>query len=187
LLRSQTFVRLAKTGGLSQEEVDLLYKRAARYARQDESTEDSAWVDFVRFVSGDTGYAVPVSALLRIVALDHLSHVPGGASHVPGVFAYRGEVLSGHDLAAYLGVSQLGEPSWALIVDHKGQRLGLLAEEITDLLPISPAEVQPVPLTLGPRGGGFQGILSDGTLLIQPEVLLQDPGFVYAFPPPASP
>lgn len=187
LLRSQSFVRLARTEGISQEDVDLLYKRAARYARQDESSEDNGSIDFVGFVRGDTGYAVPVTALLRIIPLEGLSHVPGGAAHVPGVFAYRGEVLSAHDLAAYLGVSEPHEPSWALIVDFKGQRLGLLADEITNLFRNSVSEVQPVPLTLGPRGSGFQGILRDGTLLVQPKTLLEDPGFLYAFPPPAAP
>ena len=187
LLRSHSFVRQAADGGLSSADVDLLYARAERYARRGESIEDAEVEDYVGFVRCGTSYAIPVLCLQRIVTLDHLNRIPGGPAHVPGVFAYRGEILSAHDLAAFLGVSELERPSWALIVDGPVGALGLLADEITTLFPVREGDVRGVPLTLGERGAGFSGILTDGTLLVRPTVLFEDPAFVYAFGAPRSP
>jgi purine-binding chemotaxis protein CheW len=100
---------------------------------------------------------------------------------VPGVFHFRGELLSAHDLAAWMGGSAPNQPGWTLVVEHGGMRLGLLADEVIGIDRLASSQLGPVPVTLGGRGVCFQGVLGGQRLLLEPERLFSTPAFFRAF------
>jgi chemotaxis signal transduction protein len=167
--------------GLREDEVALLLQRASRYAQKPEERAGDI-SEAVIFVRGPTRYAAPLSALREVRPLRTFCRVPGAAAAVPGLIHYRGEILSVHDLAAFMDPTAAGkDASWVLVAEHRGERIALLGDEIIDIEAFSAARVLPVPITFGERGACFEGVLPGGTLLLSPPRLFAIEGFFCAF------
>jgi chemotaxis signal transduction protein len=161
-------------------EAELLKRRAARYAHRP-TTEEGELVELVAFSRGEGHYALPLLALREIRPLRHLARIPGASPVVPGVFHFHGELLSGHDLACWLGGGARAPASQVLVVEHGGARLGLLADDVAGIERMVASQLGPVPVTLGERGACFRGVLGGQRLLLEPERLFSTPAFFRAF------
>jgi chemotaxis signal transduction protein len=164
-----------------QAEIELLRARAVRYARQ-EHTVDRNSPDAVVFERGGSQYGILVTDLREIRPLRRLCRIPGASRVVPGVFYYRGEILSAHDLGNLLLDRELsGAPPWVLVLEHHGERIGLLADSIIDIVSVPSARLRPPPMTFGEMADGFLGIIDGGALLVNPARLLASTRFANAF------
>jgi len=147
-------------------ELAVLEARARHYARSQDA-EQGARLEIIVFRRAETRYALPVAALREVREVAGFQALPGASATVPGAFAYRGEILSLHDLAAFLG-SSAELPDWSLVVEHEGRRLGILADEIQGVEEVFIDEIRPIPLTFAKAGGLFRGLVSGETLLLNP-------------------
>lgn len=177
---SMTAVAERVFAGLSQAEIALLQARAARYARSVEEGREQV-ADAVVFARGEARYAVPLESLREIRPLRQLCKIPGAARHVPGVFHYRGEIVSVHDVEAFLGGAMSPVAAWVLIVEHEQERIGLMADEVIGVEPAPPSAISPVPVTMGEAAACFQGLLGRESLLLSPARLFSTPAFHSAF------
>lgn len=169
------------TAGLTAADVDLLRRRAARYAKEAEAAAVDV-TDAAVFARGRVRYAVPLASLREIRPLRHLCRIPSASRIVPGVVHYRGEILSVHDLESFLAEQASGaEPNWVLVVEHEAERLGLMADEVIGIEPVAAGQLRPLPVTLGDRSACFQGILDGGVLMLKPAQLFSTPAFFAAF------
>ncbi|MFO0580568.1 MAG: chemotaxis protein CheW [Polyangia bacterium] len=169
--------------GLTPSELELLKARAARYAK---ATAEAAhdMLESVIFTRGSGRYGVVLSVLREIRPLQSVCLLPGASPVVPGVLYYRAELLSVHDLSAFMnpGARAAMKPApWVLIVEHEGERLGLLADAVVEIRSILTADVRPLPITLGDRSSCFKGVLEDGLLLLHAPPLFSNPHFFNAF------
>lgn len=152
--------------GLSADEIELLRWRATRYA-QKPSTDQSDQTEVIVFVRGGTRYAAALDGLREIRPLRTFCPIPGGTSLVPGVFHYRGEILSVYDLSCLLNPDASHPYSdWVVVVEHDGARIGLVVDEVIGVEPTSAGKVRPVPISLGEHTPCFQGVLDGGALLL---------------------
>lgn len=159
----------------------LLRMRAQRYARRAQETT-GVTTDIVVFRRGEGRYAIALEALREIRPLQRLCRIPAAPPVVPGVFHYRGELMSAHDLDAYLSDGERSEAApWVLIVEDADRRLGLMADEVDDVQALSEVSRLPLPVTLGERGACFSAVLDDGVLLVEPPSLFNTPAFYRAF------
>jgi purine-binding chemotaxis protein CheW len=169
--------------GLSQAEIEVLQQRAVRYATETALISIDT-IDVVIFQRGGARYGAPLSCLREIRPLHNLCRISGGSRVVPGMFYYRGEILSAHDLCAFMNSAQTGDDkasSWILIVEQEGERLGLLADEVVEIRSLLTGTSHPLPITLGDRSACFQGVLDDGLLLLHPARLFTSASFFNAF------
>lgn len=172
---------MAESGPLTAQEQALLEARAQRYARRDRGL-DLITFEVVRFSRGRGAYAVAVGELKEIRPLRSLCRVPGARAVVPGVVACRGEILSAHDLEAFLtGAAPEQEPSWLIVVEDDDRRLALLADEVSDVVSVSATSRQPLPVTLGERAACFQALLDGEALLVDVASLFSHRRFFEAF------
>lgn len=161
---------------------DLLRQRAERFARRSEGSEDQDLVHVIGLRRGETRYGVALEELVEIRTLRRFCPVPGASRVVPGVFYFHGEILSAHDLHAYLdGARPPPEPTWVLVCDLGGYLFGLLADEVTDIEEIPVTDIRAVPTSFGDRRPGFRGLTRDGLLLLDLPALLEDAEFAAAF------
>lgn len=165
---------------VSEEELLLLKRRAARYARH-AAPEEREVTEVVAFSRGEGHYALPLLALREIRPLRHLARIPGASPVVPGVFQFHGELLSAHDLASWLGSGARGVGSQVLVVEHGATRLGLLADDVAGIERMAVSQLGPVPVTLGERGQCFRGVMGGQRLLLEPARLFSTPAFFRAF------
>lgn len=167
--------------GLSAEEIDLLQRRAARYARAvDLPSEVRAEV--VLFARGATRYALHLTNLREIRPLRSLAKIPGASRVVPGVFHYRGEIVSAHDLEAFMAAEPAGlAAGWVLVAESDGRTVGLLADEVFGVEALPQRDVRPPPLTLREGGAGVEGIAPGDVVVINLRELLALSSFSRAF------
>jgi chemotaxis signal transduction protein len=144
----------------------LLDVRAARYARA-ESDPPAIERTVVTFCRQASRYGVTLEELCEIRALSQWCRLPGTSSVVPGVVYYRGELLTLMDLAALsAGASDGAGASWMLVIEQAGERIGLMADDVTDVLALETGCIQALPLTMGRAADTFLGMSSDGVLIV---------------------
>jgi purine-binding chemotaxis protein CheW len=158
----------------------LLRRRAARYAARG-APEAAEMAEHLCFRRGSGEYALPLVCLREVRPLRHVARVPGASPVVVGVFQFRGELLSAHDLAGWLGPGARARGEWMLVVEHGGSRLGLVADAVEGIERREAGLLGTVPVMLGERGACFRGMLGGQRLLIEPERLFSTPSFFQAF------
>lgn len=155
----------------------ILTQRAARYARRDAAEDDGEQVRLLFFSHGSSDYAIPLEDLREVRVLRGFCPIPGARPAVPGIFYYRGEVLSLHDLSAFMGTQVGAEGHWVLIVERDKQRLGIIAKDVVDVKEVAQSTVRPSPITLGDRAVCVQGVVEKNTLLLRADALFSTPAF----------
>lgn len=171
----------AALAALSLEDIELLRQRAARYAlaAERQATDLS---DAVIFRRGNAKYAMPLVTLREVRPLRTFCPIPCASPSVPGILHFRGEIISLHDVAAYMEPNAETEiPAWVIVVEHMGERIGVGADEILDVERHSAAIVQPLPITFGDRGAICDGLLPDGSLLLSASRMFNTETFFSAF------
>ena len=153
----------------------LLRARAQRYAGA-ERVERTVVSTVITFLRGTSRYAIALTDLCEIRALSTFCALPGADRAVPGVVHYRGELLSVVDLTA-LTTEQTptANARWVLVSEHAGERLGLMADEVLDVLDLEVASVHALPLTLGAVGELFRGATAEGVLVVDAPHLFRAP------------
>lgn len=156
---------------------NILLQRARRYARMEEQDAHEEMVKLLYFEHGPSVYGIALDDLREVRVLRGFCSIPGARRTVPGIFYYRGEILSIHDLTAFMG-TQAEEPArWVIIVEYDGQRMGVMARDVLDVREVAMSKVRPSPVTLGDRASCLHGIVEDGTLLLRTEALFNTPSF----------
>lgn len=115
-------------------------------------TDEQARPDqYVSFLLAGEEYAVSILRAREIVAYDTITRVPRMAASVRGVLNLRGQVIPVIDLAAKLGLSATEVTRWTCVlvvdVDLDGEplQLGILVDSVSDVLDLSPGDVEPPP------------------------------------------
>ena len=110
------------------------------------------------------------------------SPIPSASRTVPGIFHFRGEVLSLHDVAAFMEPAVAADdPAWVIVVEHGGERIGLGADEILDVERHASGAVQMLPVTFGDRGAICDGLLPNAAVLLSAPRMFHTDAFFSAF------
>lgn len=172
-------VMLPSSGETPDEE--LLELRARRYARVAEEERRIAYT-VVSFRRGESSYAIPLADLREIRPLARFCALPGASAVAPGVVYYRGELLSLHDLSAFVsGKRSPREAAWVLVAEHAGERIGLMADEVADVLELEEGELRSVPVTMGEAGEAFACVTDAALLVIDTQRMFHTERFINAF------
>ena len=159
----------------------LLRARAERYATVHGEARP-VLCSAVTFKRGPGPYALPLGGLREIRPLGQPCELPGTSAVVRGIVYYRGELLSLHDLSVFSsGVVPVNSPSWVIVMEHAGVRIGLVADELMDVVEIEAGDVHPVPVTLGDAADVFMGITGKGMLVVDVARTFESSRFISAF------
>jgi purine-binding chemotaxis protein CheW len=111
------------------------------------SAESTAAREMVVFRVDAQEYCIDVGKVREIRAWTPATMIPHAPSFMRGVVNLRGAVLPIVDFAARLGFKS-AEPTSRyaiLVVEVRDQAIGLLAEGVSEILTLDPAQIQPTP------------------------------------------
>lgn len=95
------------------------------------------------------GVAYGMNSLLlkEVIRLNRYTPVYRADSFVVGIINLRGKIVTVIDLAARLGISKIEVPQKRpiLIIPFQQEQIGLLVDDIDDVVHISQNQIQPVP------------------------------------------
>lgn len=153
----------------------VLEERARALARVPEEEQADGALLVLGFTVGQQQYAVEAVLVREVVRRPIVSRVPGGPESFLGLTSVRGELIPVADLRRLLGAPQHGTADTLVVLDGIRPPLGILVDELGDLVSLPPAAVTPLPDEgAGSAGPLFVGVAS-GALVIGGPALLSDP------------
>lgn len=93
-------------------------------------------------------YGIGVEQVQEIRFLENITRIPKAPSHVIGVMNLRGKIISVIDLKSKLGFHtsrSTAASSRILVAEIKGALMGLLVDEVDQVMRISGKEIEPSP------------------------------------------
>jgi chemotaxis signal transduction protein len=130
------------SGAVSADETErILEGRARRLAAPLEPPRDAELIDILVFFRAGQGYGVEAAHVREALPRTSPTPLPGRRPGLAGVTNHRGRILAVVDLGG-LRPRDGGRPEGRIVaVETRGIAFGLLADEITGIVPIAHAEI----------------------------------------------
>jgi purine-binding chemotaxis protein CheW len=100
----------------------------------------------VVFSLGAEEYALPIAAVQEIIRFSEPRSVAFEVAWIRGVIALRGKIIPIYDLSARLELPGTGsEPGKIVILDTCGDQVGVMVDEVEEVLTVESGQLEPVP------------------------------------------
>jgi purine-binding chemotaxis protein CheW len=118
---------------------------------------DAGRVQLCTFRIGGEDYAVDIMRVREIIQPLTITPVPRAPAYVEGVVRLRGEVIPVVDVRKRFGLppSAATHKTKFLVVHVAGRRLGLVVDEVCEVLRLARTEIRPAPGLVGLEGPRF--------------------------------
>lgn len=115
-------------------------------------------------------YGWLIERVRGIARIDKITVVPSAPRYYRGVVNWRGQVLSALDLNIYFGQPAPAEiPRWLIVIGDGRLEIGVLADDVFDVVPIHADELSPVD---DPGANLLSGVTLSGLGLLDADRLL---------------
>ncbi len=105
-------------------------------------------IQLVNFRLRDEEFGVDIGSVKEIIRMAEITHIPDAPSFIHGVTNLRGQVIAVIDLAKQFGLAprqDLGESARIVVTEIKEQTVGMLVDEVPEVLKIPSANIEPAP------------------------------------------
>ncbi len=130
---------------------------------------DNSTIELATFYVGNALCGMDILKIQEINKLMEMTIVPQAPEYVKGILNLRGQIVTIIDLAKKLGLSatELSSKSRNIIVNSKGEHIGLMAAQISDVVQSNINKVEPPPANIGGvQGKYFTGVFKTENKLI---------------------
>ncbi len=114
----------------------------------DEKISTAKLAQFVNFRLRDEEYGVDIGSVREITRVADISHIPESPSFIEGVTNLRGQIIPVVDLAKQVGLApqeKLPESARIVVTEVKGQTVGMIVDEVPEVIKISEENIEPTP------------------------------------------
>lgn len=126
-------------------------------------------VELSTFLVGEALCGMDILKIQEINKLIDMTTVPQAPSYVLGILNLRGQIITSIDLGKKLGLgaTNLSEDPRNIIVNSKGEHIGLLVKKISDVVQADTTKFEPPPSNMsGIQGDFFTGVYKTKDKLI---------------------
>ena len=136
---------------------ELPFATEENYLRRQDDRRKHERRGVLSFVVGAEVYGVDILSIREIIKLREITEVPRAPRFLLGVVTVRGLVLPVVDvrLRLRLDVRPLERAARILVVMHKGERYGLLVDEVRGVVRFADSQIEPPPPSLSPSEAPF--------------------------------
>lgn len=117
--------------------------------------ESQETIQLLTFQLATTWYGLKIEGIREIIKISKITWVPGAASYVVGVINHRGMIVPILDIRELLGLGKseiTGESRIIIVeVENVSTGLGVLVDNIADMVVVPVSEIFAVPLTIDKR------------------------------------
>jgi purine-binding chemotaxis protein CheW len=109
--------------------------------------QTGAYLEIVSFHLGDQEFCIDIMAIREIRGWAPVTPMPHTPPYVLGLINLRGAVIPVIDMACRLGMkmTEPSERSAIIVTDIAGKLVGLLVEQVSDMMTIKSEDLQPAP------------------------------------------
>lgn len=160
------------------DEQSTLDARARRFAVPPENRIDEGQqLDLITFVLSGERYGIETRFVREVSRLTAYAVVPGAPEFVVGVTNRRGDVLMIVDLRRLLGLEVRGvaDLSRLLVLGGEAPDLGVLADEVAQIVTVSNRDLQEAPGSVKGIGRHYlRGVTRDALIVLAGDTVLAD-------------
>ncbi len=134
-----------------------------------QNNTDIESLDLATFYVRESAYGIDLLKIQEINKLLVLTPVPGAPSYVRGILNLRGQIVTVIDLGYKLGLpeTRVNRKGRNIIVRSAGEHIGLLVEQISEVVRVNVDEIEAPPANMnGIQGDFFHGVIKTDDLLI---------------------
>ncbi len=105
-------------------------------------------IQLVNFRLREEEFGVDIGSVSEITKVADISHIPEAPSFIQGVTNLRGQIIAVVDLARQFGLSpqeNLPESARIVVTEVNGQTVGMLVDEVPEILKIPEENIEPAP------------------------------------------
>jgi purine-binding chemotaxis protein CheW len=131
---------------------------------QTTTSENAQETLFAAFSVREGHYALDAAGIQEVIRLGPLTRVRHAPAEVAGIMNLRGKIVTVVDLGLRLGLPKAlyGNDSRILIVESRGEFIGLLVDQVDDVMEVEPGDWEPLPANLSSgQARFFQGVCRD--------------------------
>lgn len=104
----------------------------------------------VVFRLGKEEYAVSIAQVKEIILYKGATRIPNTPEYMEGIINLRGKVIPVIELAAQFGVEvKTGADRRVVIVETAGQEVGIVVDEVTEVIRLQQVAIEPAPAMTG--------------------------------------
>lgn len=164
----------------SEKHADLLKKRARRVERAAQQVETRQLLEVLVVHLYGEKYAVPITAVQAVYEKIAITRLPDVPAHIAGIANVRGQLVTVLDLAQILEVPVAGtdEQQTLVMLTYEDAHIAILVQKVGEVNNLPVEELTPVSGTNAKHDDYLQGVLVDGTVLLNLQQLLDDPTLV---------
>jgi purine-binding chemotaxis protein CheW len=114
-------------------------------------------IELSTFFVGDALCGMDILKIQEINKLIDMTTVPQAPDYVLGILNLRGQIITSIDLSKKLGlgVTNLSDDPRNIIVNSRGEHIGLLVKKISDVVQADTTKFEPSPSNMGGIQGDF--------------------------------
>lgn len=116
-------------------------------------------LDIIAFQLGEQTFCIETTAVREIRGWAASTPLPHSSPEVLGIINLRGSVIPTIDLSRKLGMrsGETTERSAIVVVEVGGKPMGLVVDQVTDMLSVTADQLQPTPDIVGSFDNSFCG------------------------------
>jgi purine-binding chemotaxis protein CheW len=161
-----------------QEPSDILRVRAKALAQEPQKEEAPAdTLLVVEFLLSGEHYALEVQYVREVAPLRELTPLPGTPPFLVGMINLRRQIVAVMDVKVFFDLPRpaLSDLNRVIVVENQDFELGILADEIVGVRPLSLVDIQPALPTLTGIGAEYlRGVTRDPIIILDVAVILAD-------------
>ena len=126
-------------------------------------------VELASFFVGEALCGMDILKVQEINKLIEMTRVPQAPEYVLGILNLRGEIVTIIDLGKKLGLksTEISDKTRNIIVNSKGEHIGLMVEKISDVVQAKFEKIEAPPANIGGvQGKYFTGVLKTKDRLV---------------------
>ncbi len=99
----------------------------------------------VIFQLNDQQYALPIQETQEIIRMSNITRVPNTRHYVEGIINLRGSIVPVINLNKRLNLpaGEYGEDTRIIVVENKGQKVGMIVDVVLEVGRFNPDEIEP--------------------------------------------
>ena len=135
--------------------------------KADKKTDKS--IEMATFYLGEALCGMDILKVQEINKMLEMTNVPQAPDYIKGILNLRGQIVTVIDLGKKLGLSvtNLSHDTRNIIVNSKGEHIGLLVKKISDVVQANTDKFEPPPANMGGiQGEFFTGVYKTDNKLI---------------------
>jgi len=123
----------------------------------DEEMEDTQEDKYLTFVLNREEYGIEIKHVIEIIGIQNITSIPDMPQYIKGVINLRGKVIPVMDVRMRFNISEqaYNERTCIIVITVSEQLVGLIVDEVSEVLDIPKTSVEPSPKVNRGEGSKF--------------------------------